>query len=227
MSRPIILLGCGEHGRVLLDVLLDQKFIVLGIADKNVEVNTKIYGIPVLGDDDFILKTYKPDSVDLVNGIGSIGDLSIRSKIYEKFKTLGYGFKTIIHPSAVISSRVILKEGVQVLAGVVINTETEVGENTIINTRSSIDHGCVIGRNVHIAPGCVLSGCVRVGENTHVGTGSTVRQGIQIGSNTLIGVGSVIVKDITSGVVAYGSPTKVLYSNNINNTGWGGGIQDS
>lgn len=213
MSKPIILLGCGEHGRVLLDILLEQKFIVLGIADKNVEVNTKIYGVPVLGDDDFILKTYKPDSVDLVNGIGSVGDLSIRSKVYEKFKNLGYRFKTIIHPSAVVSNRATLKEGVQVLGGVVINTESEVGENTIINTGALIDHGCMIGRNVHIAPGCVLSGCVQVGESTHVGTGSTVKQGIQIGSNTVIGVGSVIVKDITSGVVAYGSPAKVVKIN--------------
>lgn len=208
MRKPLIIIGAGDHARVLLDVLLDQGENVIGFADKNVSKGTLIYNIPVIGDDKVAL-SYKSDEVELVNGIGSINSTDLRTSLYNYYKLKGYTFKSVIHQSAIISKRSKISDAVQILAGAVISVEAEIGENTIINTRSSIDHGCVIGKNCHIAPGCILSGCVKVGNETHIGTGSSIIQGISIGNNVLIGAGSVVLKNIPDRVIAYGIPAKI------------------
>ena len=211
MNKPLIIIGAGDHAKVLLDILLEQGEKVFGLADKSVPKGTMIYGVPVIGDDNEVLK-YSPEEIELVNGIGSVGSTALREKLYNYYKSKGYIFKSVIHKSAVLSSRAILFAGVQVLAGVIVNTEAEIGENSIINTKASVDHGCKIGSHCHIAPGCILSGCVAIGNGTHIGTGSSIIQGIKIGSNVLIGAGSVVVSDIEDNSKVYGVPAKVKIS---------------
>lgn len=207
-NKPIIIIGAGDHAKVLLDILLEQDLKVLGLTDNKISKGTLIYNIPVLGDDSEIQK-YKTDDIELVNGIGSVGNTDLREKIFLSFKQKGYTFSNVIHSSAIISKRAKIGEGVQILAGTVINTEAQIGDNTIVNTKSSVDHGCVIGKHCHIAPGCSFSGCVSVGDNTHVGTGSSIIQGIKIGKKVLIGAGSVVIHDISDNKKAYGVPARV------------------
>lgn len=207
-SKPVIIIGAGDHAKVLLDILLDQNENIIGLTDKSISKGTQIYGVSVIGDDSEILK-YKTDEIELVNGIGSIGDTSLRRKVFESLKGNGFVFKTVIHPTAIISKRAKIGEGVQLLAGSVVNPEAEIGDNTIINTKSSIDHGCIIGNHCHVAPGCTFSGCVRVGDSSHIGTGTSIIQGINIGKKVLIGAGSVVLHDVRDNEKAYGVPARV------------------
>ena len=207
-NKPVLIIGAGDHSKVLLDILLDQNIKVIGFTDKNIPKGTLIYDIPVIGDDS-VYTNYKTNEVELVNGIGSIGKTSLREYFFTSLKEQGYSFKSIIHPSAIISKRVKLGEGVQILAGSVINIESVIGNNSIVNTKSSVDHGCVIGNHCHIAPGCTLSGCVTVGDRTHIGTGTAIIQGIKIGSNVIIGAGSVVVHNIKDNEKAFGVPARV------------------
>ena len=220
MNKPVIIIGAGDHAKVLLDILLEQNVTVIGLTDKSISKGTCIYGVPVIGDDSEILK-YKTDEIELINGIGSVGSTTLRRKVFVSFKEKGYVFKSVIDPSVIISKRAKIGEGTQLLAGSVVNTEAEIGDNTIINTKTSIDHGCRIGSNCHIAPGCVLSGCVTVGNNTHIGTGSSIIQGIKIGSNVLLGAGSVVVKNIKDNSKAYGVPAKMKNNSKICKCGGG------
>ena len=207
IHKPVIVIGGGDHAKVLLDILLGQGIAVAGIADNRLPAGSGVYGVPVIGGDEAVLR-YGPDEMELVNGIGSVGSTELRAKVYGRFKSRGYSFVTVVHPSAIISVRARLCEGAQVLAGAVIGPDAVIGEDSIVNTNASVDHGCVIGENVHIAPGCTLSGCVTVGNGTHIGTGSSVIQGITIGSNVLIGAGSVVVRGIADNSKVYGVPAK-------------------
>ncbi len=207
-SKPVIIIGAGDHAKVLLDILLDQNENVIGLTDKSLSKGTCIYGVSVIGDDSEILK-YKADEIELINGIGSVGNTSLRRKVFVSLKEKGYVFKSVIHPSVIISKRAKIGEGTQLLAGSVVNTEAEIGDNAIINTKTSIDHGCVIGKHCHIAPGCSFSGCVKVGEGTHIGTGTSIIQGINIGKNVLIGAGSVVISDVSDNEKAFGVPARV------------------
>lgn len=206
-NKSVVIIGAGDHAKVLLDILLEQGTNVIGFVDKNILKGTKIFGIPVLGDDEEVFK-YKSNEILLVNGIGSIGSLHLRKKMYDFFKEKGYTFLTVVHPFSHVSNRSFIGEGVQILPGVVINIDAKIGENTIINSNSTIEHGCIIGDNVHIAPGTTLSGCVSVGCETHIGTGSSVIQGVNIGNHVLIGAGSLVIRDIDNNSKVYGVPAK-------------------
>lgn len=205
-EKPVILLGAGGHAKVLLDILLEQNIEVVGIAEKDgADLSSDLYGVPVIGSDSDV-QQYPPDKVELVNGIGSIGSTTLRQKVYEKFKRQGYCFPQVIHPSVVVSRRAELGEGVQIMAGAVVNIGARIRENAIINTNASVDHDCLIGAHVHIAPGVTLSGGVTVGDGSHIGTGASVVQGIEIGANVIVGAGAVVVNNVTAGRTVCGVP---------------------
>lgn len=192
----LIIIGGGGHARVLSDILEETGFCdVIGFTDV---MSREVPGVEYIGDDGEVEK-HATDKVRLVNGIGSVRRPQHRQEVYEKFKSLGYRFFSVIHPRADLSSRISLGEGVQILRGVVINAGTTIEENVIINTSTSVDHDCVIGAHSHIAPGVILCGEVKIGRGCHIGTGVKIIQGIAIGDNVLIGAGETVKEDLSSG----------------------------
>lgn len=105
-----------------------------------------------------------------------------------------------------------------------------VGDNFFMNHNCQIlDGGKVtFGDYVFIAPNCVFTTAehaldveqrnegleaalpITVGNNVWIGAGVIVLGGVTIGDNTVIGAGSVVTKDIPSGVIAVGTPCRVM-----------------
>lgn len=207
MAKDIIVIGNGGHAKVLLDALYLNKQSIIGFTEQQSEGKKDISGLPLLGNDEIILSK-DPDEILLVIGIGSITVTEKRKRIYERFAQKGYEFASVLHPSAIVSKNALLGEGVQIMAGAILQNGCYIGNNTIINTRAAIDHDCHIGNHVHIAPGVILSGGVYVGDNSHIGTGAVVIQGIKIGSNVMVAAGSVVVRDIPDGRSVRGNPAR-------------------
>ena len=211
-KRPILLLGAGGHARVVLDMIRLRGLEIRGVISPDVPAGTSFHGITIHGDDAWVLDHCPPETVHLVNGIGSIGSPVRRKAVYEHFKARGYRFAAVVHPSAVVAGDAVLGEGSQVMAGAVIQPGAVIGENTIINTRASIDHDCRIGPHVHIAPGVTISGEVRIDQGTHVGTGASVIQGRHIREESLVGAGSVVVRDVGEQLLVVGVPARAVRS---------------
>jgi sugar O-acyltransferase (sialic acid O-acetyltransferase NeuD family) len=205
---PVIVLGAGGHARVVIDALLLKGAAILGVTAPAIE-GAPPFGLPFLGTD-LAVDAHPATSVRLVNGLGSIRQAGARREIFEGFKAKGYKFDRVVHPSAVVARNVELGEGVQVMAGAVIQTGSRIGANSIVNTRAAVDHDCFVGAHVHLAPGATLSGDVRVGEGAHIGSGATVIQGVSIGSGALVGAGSVVIRDVASGAVVVGIPARTM-----------------
>ena len=207
MSIPLVLLGAGGHAKTLLDALLARGIRPIGILDNDPTLHgQRIMGVEVIGDDQAIPR--EPGQIFLVNGIGSTRSTAFRQAVFERFKTEGFEFSSVIHPASVISPFARLHEGVQVMAGAIVQPFAEVEPNVILNCKVSVDHDCWIGPSVHLAPGVTLSGDVRIGEGTHVGTGATIIQGINIGKRCLIGAGAVVVRDVPDGSIVMGVPAR-------------------
>lgn len=216
--KKILLLGAGGHCISVLDSLLSSyDYKEIGIIEKRenrVELSNdikrqgKILGVPIIGNDSDLYQLYKDGYTDAFVTLGSIGDASVRRKLYHLIKDIGYHIPNIIDKTGIISPYVTFGRGIYVGKKAIINAGSQIRDGAIINTASVIEHECMIGDFVHVAPGSILCGNVEIGSGTHIGAGSVIRQALQIGEETTIGAGSVVVKNIGSNTTAYGNPCK-------------------
>ncbi len=211
-ENPVIVIGAGGHGKVVLAAIKALGITCLGVADSNFErLGEEFCGVKVLGGDEIVLK-YSPSEVLLVNGIGSIGKIETRRVVFERYKDRGYRFLTLIHPTSIVDPDVKMGEGSFVGAGSVLQVGVEIGSNVLVNTRVSIDHDTKVGDHSHLAPGALICGGVRVEKSVHVGAGAVVVQGVQLGSFSIVGAGSVVLKDVMHNTTVFGVPAKARQS---------------
>ncbi|MDX9864929.1 MAG: acetyltransferase [Anaerolineaceae bacterium] len=206
--RRCVILGGGGHARVLIDaILLVGQVELHGILLPDESLwGSDVFGVPVLGGD-ALLSSLVAQGVDsFVVGLGSVGDSSIREKLYHYGLDLGLDVLSVCHPAAILSPRARYGRGGQFLPGSIVNAGAVIGENVIVNSGAIVEHDCQIGDHVHIATGAHLSGTVQIGEGAHIGTGAIVRQGIKIGTNALVGAGAVVVKDVPPDTLVTGVP---------------------
>ena len=194
--RPVIVLGVGGHAKVLIASLRRLGVEVLGcVVAETAAMNQPVLGVAVLGDES-ILDGLDPTTAKLVNGVGSLAPHSARKRLFERWSARGWRFANVIDPYAVIGPETILGEGVQVMAGAVVQPGVRLGANCILNTRAAVDHDCVIGAHVHLAPGVTMSGGVTIGDDAHLGPGATVA------------AGATVVADVAPGARVFGVPAK-------------------
>lgn len=218
-SRKILLLGAGGHCRSVLDSLTALScYDRIGLVNKiNSEISSVkekvsfgdiLFACPVVGADEDLKRLFQEGYTDAFITVGSIGETSVRRRLYKTLKQIGFHIPNIIDKTSVISSHALLGEGIFVGKNAVVNTNANIGNCAIINTSAVIEHECSIGDFVHVAPGAILGGNVTVGTGTHIGSGSVIRQGIRIGSGSMVGMGSIVVNNIADNVTAYGNPCK-------------------
>lgn len=210
INLPVIVLGGGGHARVLIEILELLNIEIIGVAVPDPEAK-QIHGYPVIGNDDAVFG-FRPETVRLVNAIGSTRQPYARRQLFMRFKQSGYAFARLIHPSAVVSSKAEIGEGAQIMAGAVLQPGCRIGDNVIVNTRAAIDHDSVVGSHSHISPGAILAGGVTVGETVHVGAGATIIQGITIGDRSLVAAGAVVVSNVPEAATVMGIPAKEVQS---------------
>jgi len=210
-ANKIVVIGGGGHAKVVMDILHEAGWAIVGFCDPSQAAGEHIGGIPCLGDDSVL-----PDVLNsgIKHAIVALGDNCLRSRIAKQLCDMGFKLGNAIHPSAQISPSVVIGDGVAVMPAAVINAATIIGDNTIINTSATVDHDCKIGGGTHIAPGSHLSGFVTVGEQVLIGIGSIVGRGkpLIVGDGAIIGAGSVVIRDVKPKTVSVGNPARVIKS---------------
>ena len=95
-----------------------------------------------------------------------------------------------------------------------IGNDVRIHSQVFIPEFTTLNDGCWLGPNVVITNARypmylnskkTLQGVV-INGNAKIGANSTILPGVEIGKNSLIGAGSVVTKNISSNVIAYGSP---------------------
>ena len=213
-NKPIIILGAGGHAKVVAEALIKSGKEILGFLKPEGKKGSQYYNFDVLGDDS-VLANYHPDNVLLANGVGALPNESLRWQLALSMRQKGYRFTTVIHPDSVIANDVCLDEGVQIMAGVVIQPTVKIGKDTIINTGALIDHDCTIASDCHIAPGVTLCGGVDIKSNVYIGSGTNIIQGISLGKKSIVAAGSIIYKDLPEGVTYLQSRETTISINEI------------
>lgn len=204
-----ILIGAGGHAKVLLDTLNLLGISVSGVCDPLQPASGGLSRLRRYVDDDTVL-SLNTTTIRLINAIGSTRDTGKRSEIYRKYKINGFHFMSVIHPASSVSQLDMdVGEGLQALAGSVINASVSLGENVLVNSNAIVEHDCTIGSHTHVASGATVCGGCLVGEKVHIGAGAVIRQGITIGSGSVIASGAVVIDDVKPYSLLAGVPAKV------------------
>ena len=213
-AAPLVVLGGGEHARVVIDAARSQgdRWVVQGfVAPEAGEAATP--DVPWLGDDATLearLQDLAPDDRPwLVLGFGggeTTGALAARTATTERFTDARWA--TIVHATAWVSPSAKLEQGVVVLAGAVVNTGAHVLHHAIVNSAAVVEHDVVIGAGSHVAPGAVIGGGTHVHGHAFIGLGARVRDHIEIGAGAVVGMGAVVVESIEPGATVVGIPAR-------------------
>lgn len=209
MNKPVIVLGAGGHASVLVDMLRSQGVVPLALVAPAAGVARAVLADIPLWHDEAKILAHRPDEVELINGIGFLPGNALRTDLYARYRALDYRFAKVVSQKAIISDYTTLKDGIQIMAGVIIQPGCEIGENTIINTRASIDHDCRIGGNVHVAPGATLCGSVMVEDGAFIGAGATVTPGVRIGGRAVVGAGVTLVRNLPPAARVIGAANRL------------------
>jgi len=210
-SKPWILLGAGGHASVVLVMLRELQCEVLGVSDPVLLSQSVLQwqGLPVW-DDARVQAEHAPHSVFLANGVGFVQTPAPRQGVFDTYAQKGFVFPALVHPFSWVASDVQVEEGVQIMAGAVVQPGAQLGANTLVNTGARIDHGCQIGPHSHVACGSILCGNVHLGTHTFIGAGAVLIQGVSLGSHCTVGAGSVVLHSHGDHQRLVGTPARVI-----------------
>ncbi len=176
-NKKIIIIGAGSFASVVADTVLRCGYSLVGFADDNKPLGSKILGHYVIVST--ITDLVYDCQTDFDYYVVAIGNNAIRKQVFD---SLSKTFQTtnIIDPQAMVSSHASLQNGNIVLAGAVINAHATIGQNCIINSQALIDHDTKVANHCHIAQGTII------GSNVNVNKGVTTTIGQAIPSFSCI-----------------------------------------
>lgn len=206
--RRCVILGCGGHGRVVLDILTNVGgYDVVGFLDSNPEVfGRRIDGLEVLGRPNDLPGIREALGIDC--GIVAIGDNGVRRAFAGSLEAADLELINAIHPSANLARNVILGRNIVIAAGALVSAHCQIGDSVILNTGCIVDHESLIGTGTHICPGARLAGRVAVESGAFVGIGATVIQNIRVGYEAVVGAGAVVIADVAPMSTVVGVPAR-------------------
>ncbi len=208
--QPCIILGCGGHGLVVLDILMNAGGEnVVGFVDSNPKMaGRRIDGIEVLGHPDDLSHIRRELNVE--RAIVAVGDNGARRGLADRLDALGFELINAIHPSANLARNVTLGRNTVIAAGALVCAHCQIGDSVILNTGCIIDHESLIGTATHLCPGARLAGRVTIESGAFVGIGATIIQSIHVGYEAVIGAGAVVINDVAPMSTVVGVPAREI-----------------
>lgn len=207
---PLVVIGTGDHARVILDALraLGERPSGFVDLDPPTSAGRHPFGLQVIGDLTVELgwRENLPDARFVV----AIGNNAVRASAFSRAVALGLKPETVVHPTATLLGDTAIGAGSQICARAVVGVSARIGINSIINTAATIDHDNAIGDHVSIGPGAHLAGRVTVGAYSQVGLASSVNEGLTIGSRCVVAAGAAVIRAVPDGSRVAGVPARPM-----------------
>lgn len=92
----------------------------------------------------------------------------------DSLNVAGAKIATLIHPTAYVSPKAKIAEGVVILPHAIVNTDVSIERGCIINLRAMVDHGCVVEEGVHICLGAIVKADNRVAALSKIEDGEVI-----------------------------------------------------
>jgi len=204
----LLVIGAGGHARVLAEAVIESGIYTdIAFLDDRYPKILELDGYRVVGKIESLV-----DCACLSRRVAvAIGDNLRRVELIQRAHDQGFECPSIVHPSAVVSTRAVIGPGTLVLAQCVVAIGSVLGIGCIVNNGSTIDHDCRLGDGVHVAPGAHLAGGVTVGRFSWIGIGATINQSLTLGENVVVGASAAVTSDISNNMTCAGVPARPMF----------------
>lgn len=208
MNKDIFILGVGCSTPLTIELAEACGYTVAGLyhyaPDKTGEI---IYGVQVLGTHDDLLAN---NSLKGKQFALSMGDNTIRARLFAQLKEKGAILPSLIHPTCIISPRSSIGEGTHMDSYCCVQPNSRIANNCMIRPYVLIAHNTTIGDNSFIAAHSTVGAYITVGENVFMGLSSTaISSKVEtIGNHAVIGAGAVVNRDVEKNAVVVGNPAR-------------------
>ena len=211
MSEPLVIVGCGGHGREIFGVLTavnvhaGEPWKVLGfLDDAPSEASLRCLdrlGAAWLGPNELLA------GLDAHYVIG-IGDPGIRAAVAARLEPAGRPAATVVHPAASVGPDNHIADGVVVFAGARVTTNVTLGRHVHLNQNATVGHDSTLAEYVQVNPLASVSGNCVVGREALIGTHACVLEGRSVGDRARVGGGACVVHDVDAGRTVKGVPAR-------------------
>ena len=186
MSKRVIVIGAGGHGRSVAEaILLLGRDELVGFVDDGADANAKVWTYPILARTG-TLHTLRA-LADTV--VVAIGNNAVREKLHSRVRDAGFELLNVIHPAAFVSPTATLGAGCAVMAGAVVGTEAQLGEGVIVNCGATVDHHCRVDSFGHLGVNACMAGGSVLGHRAWMQAGSALGYGVQVEDDAVLAPG--------------------------------------
>lgn len=179
MTKRIVVVGAGGHGKSVADLLLLQnEYELIGFLDDAYPSALKVWGFPVLGK--VTAETFSSLQENAASFVVAIGNNELRESIFKLIDRMGLKLPSIVHPKAFVSPRAMIGKGCVVMANAVIGTEAKLGDSVIVNSGAIVDHHAVVDDFVHLGVNASMAGGGHLGRSAWAHAGVALDYGVVI-----------------------------------------------
>lgn len=209
-----ILAYCEEMIPIVAEIALDCGYAPKFRIIENMDVKKGTFEISVPGAEFELISKAAWTAKASENAAFSVVQPPSKQRVFEEFQSCcslrRTNYPDLVHPTCFISKTVKTGGGLVMEPLSVISAHTTLGFGITIRRGVTIGHHSFIGDFTSINPGVTIGGMTRIGEGVTIGIGAVVLDKVEIGAGAFIGAGSLVTRDIPPGVLAYGSPCKVV-----------------
>jgi sugar O-acyltransferase (sialic acid O-acetyltransferase NeuD family) len=166
----------------------------------------EFHGLPVVAFEE-LTSHYPPSEYLLFAPMTGVKMNTLRQKIYEDGKRMGYTYISYVSSKATVCGNQI-GENCFILEDNTLQPFTTIGNNVVMWSGNHIGHHGVIEDHVFFTSHVVLSGHCHVKQRAWFGVNATIRDYTVIGEGCLISMGALVTKSTEDGGLYIGSPAK-------------------
>lgn len=186
MSKRVIVIGAGGHGRSVAEaILLLGRDGLVGFVDDGADVSAKVWTYPMLGRTEALHTLRKRADAVVV----AIGNNAVRERLHALVGEAGFELLSVIHPAAFVSPTATVGPGCAVMAGAIVGTEAQLGEGAIVNCGATVDHHCRVEAFGHLGVNACMAGGAVLGRRAWMQAGSALGYGVRVESGAVLGPG--------------------------------------